>query len=552
MRPDTPFIFFSGTMGEESAVDALQEGATDYVLKQRPQRLVSAIRRALAQQEDRRRMKEAEEDILAQAQVIDLATDAIVIRDLSDTIEFINSGAERLYGYGRSELLGRRSTEFMPAALLKHFQQAKEATLRNGHWEGEMEHFTKEQKPVLVTSRWTLVRQTSRERILAISTDITEKKQLERQFFRAQRLESIGTLASGIAHDLNNILAPITMAAELLRSSNLPPADSAMLELIQQSARRGADVVRQVLTFVRGSEGQKAPIAIGTLVAEVAKMARKTFPRGIETSYSADRDLWMVLGDAGQLHQVLMNLAVNARDAMPKGGTLRISAKNLTLAGAPQVVIEVEDSGTGIEPEVLDKMFEPFFTTKEPAKGTGLGLSTVLGIVKGHGGTIDVKSTAGAGACFRIFLPAQMPAHDSRKPADPALLRGNGELILIVEDERDVRQVMAQALVQHGYRVVTAADGSEGILRLTENRSGLRAMVTGMMMPGIDGASFAQTVRSLLPSVPIIATTGLSTEEVPPGFDLILRKPCAVDCFLRAVADSLRRADHEGKKLLAH
>jgi two-component system, cell cycle sensor histidine kinase and response regulator CckA len=541
MHPTTPFIFFSGTIGEESAIDALKEGATDYVLKQRPQRLISAIRRALVEQEERRRMKEAEEQILAQAQVIDLATDAIIIRDLDDTIEFINHGAERLYGYQRAELLGRRSTEFMPPQLLKHFREVKEATIRDGHWEGEMEHFTKKQKPVLVTSRWTLVRQSNRDRILAINSDITEKKQLERQFLRAQRLESIGTLASGIAHDLNNILAPICMATELLRSSDPSPADTAMLNIIDQSARRGAEIVKQVLTFVRGSEGQRTILSVAPLITEIAKIARETFPRNIQTSYCFDPNLSLVKADAGQLHQVLMNLAVNARDAMPTGGTLKLSARNVMKAeGLRQVAIEVEDSGTGIPPEVLDKMFDPFFTTKEISKGTGLGLSTVLGIIKSHKGTIDVQSTVGKGTCFRIFLPAEEAPKTAEEERDEDVPRGSGELILLVDDEPDLRQVTAQTLMQHGYTVITAENGSEGILRFTEQMEEIRLIITDMMMPGVDGASFAKTVQAMKPSVLIIATTGHSEHYEVPVAKVLLRKPCPVDEFLRAVYETLR------------
>jgi two-component system, cell cycle sensor histidine kinase and response regulator CckA len=542
-HPLTPFIFFSGTIGEESAVDALKEGATDYVLKQRPQRLISAIHRAISESEERKRMQKAQEKILAQAQLLDLATDAIIIRDLHDTIEFLNQGAERLYGYSRSELVGRKSTDFMPPPLLQHFEEVKRVTLREGHWEGEMEHYTKEHKPVLVTSRWTLVRnkQNPEGRILAINTDITEKKLLEKQFLRTQRLESIGTLASGIAHDLNNILAPICMATELLRTGTRSPDDAPMLDIIEQSARHGADLVNQVLTFVRGTEGVRTFVSLERLVKEVAKIARETFPRNIETGYEVDKELWAVNGDAGQLHQVLMNLCVNARDAMPQGGKLFLSAKNITGSPeAPLVLVEVADSGTGIEPDVLDKMFDPFFTTKAPNKGTGLGLSTVLGIVKSHGGTIDVKSDVGRGTTFRITFPAHPAPAKSELQQQAWLPAGNGELILLVEDEPTLRQVAAQTLTQHGYKVLSAKDGSEGILRFTEKMREIQLVVTDVMMPGVDGASLAKSIRLLSPDIKIVATTGSSEHHEIPDAQVLLRKPYATDDLLKTVRDAIR------------
>lgn len=405
IRPDVPFIFFSGTIGEESAIEALKCGATDYVLKDKPKRLISAIERALSECEQRRQKRDADEKIAAQAQLLDLATDAIVVRDLEDRIEFWSQGAERLYGFTRDEMAGRKSTEFMSVASKAIFNEAKGLTLERGHWEGEMEHLTKEAKQVIVLSRWTLLRSKDGEpeRILAINTDITEKKRLEKQFLRAQRLESVGTLASGIAHDLNNILSPILAACEFLKDHQPDKQSTEMVELAMKSAHRGVGVVNQLLTFVRGSDGQRILVQTETLLKEIWSILRKTLPRGISSECEIEPGLFPILADPTQLHQVLMNLCINARDAMPNGGKLTVTAKN---TADSCILIRVEDTGTGIPASILENIFDPFFTTKEPGKGTGLGLSTVLGIVKSHGGTLKVESQEGVGTAFDIILPA--------------------------------------------------------------------------------------------------------------------------------------------------
>jgi PAS domain S-box-containing protein len=404
LAPGTPFIFYSGTIGEESAIEALKGGATDYVLKDKPKRLISAVERALREAAQREQQREADEQIVAQAQLLDLATDAIIVRDLEDRIQFWNQGAERLYGFSRSEVLGHKSTEFIPLASRQVFAEAKRTTVECGQWEGEMEHVARDGRPVLVMSRWTLVRNKSGElkRIMAINTDITEKRRLERQFLRAQRLETVGTLASGVAHDLNNILAPILMACEFLKDVQPTREAADMMEMAHKSAQRGAGVVNQLLTFVRGSDGKRTLVQPTPLLADIWNVLRKALPKSIATECEFEPGLLPIFADATQLHQVLMNLCINARDAMPNGGKLTVKARN---CGDSSISIRVEDTGTGIPADILDNIFDPFFTTKEPGKGTGLGLSTVLGIVKSHGGKVKVESREGSGTAFEIILP---------------------------------------------------------------------------------------------------------------------------------------------------
>jgi PAS domain S-box-containing protein len=355
-----------------------------------------------------------------------------------------------------------------------------------------------------------------------ISTDITAKKQLQEQFYRAQRLESLGTLASGIAHDLNNVLTPILAIAQLL-PLKFPDVDERTRELLtalESSAKRGADMVRQILAFTRGQEGNRIHLQVAHLISEVVRIARRTFPKAIEISANLPaQDPWLVCADATQLHQVFMNLMVNARDAMPDGGSLAISAENflvdenyarmnLEAHAGPYVVISISDTGTGIPPERLERIFDPFFTTKEVGTGTGLGLATVLGIVKNHGGFLQVSSTVGQGSQFRVYLPAT-EGNGSQLGPSVEVPRGQGELILVVDDEANVRQITKTSLEDYNYRVLLASDGIEAIALYAEHKDEISAVLMDLMMPNLDGWSAIRTLQKMNPQVKIIATSGL-------------------------------------------
>ncbi len=377
---------------------------------------------------DRTALIEAEERARGQAAMLDLASDAIMVRDLDHRVVFWSRGAEQLYGWLDPEIVGQSVTELFVKDQ-GAFDEAYSATLEYGEWIGSMEEKRKDGREVFVNSRWTLIREADQkpQGILVINTDITEARQLEKQFLRAQRLEAIGTLASGIAHDLNNILSPIMMAVGMLRRDVKEPGAEQMLEIIETSAARGAGVVKQVLTFARGVEGERLALQPKHLLAELSRIMSQTFPRSIEIRTDFMPGLWQVTGDATQLHQVLLNLSVNARDAIlsPPVGSERtvgrrlieLQAENVEVdehfasmnPGAqlgPHVAIRVTDTGSGMSPEIMDKIFDPFFTTKEPGKGTGLGLATVVGIVKSHGGFLTLKSEPGQGTSFKVFLPA--------------------------------------------------------------------------------------------------------------------------------------------------
>lgn len=349
--------------------------------------------------------------------------------------------------------------------------------------------------------------------------DITQRRKAEKNILRAQRLESLGTLAGGVAHDLNNTLAPILMVAELLRIRY--PDETRLIDMVQTSAKRGADMVRQLLTFAKGSDGARLCVQPGHLLKEMEKIINSTFPQHIrlETIYTGD--LHPVLGDATQLHQVLLNLCVNARDAMPKGGTLTLRAENIEICVAsPSAVGEVkpgryvgllvEDTGTGIPPEILDRIFEPFFSTKGVETGTGLGLSTVLGIVKSHDGFVRVDSNPGRGSTFSIYLP--FAADDliavSPEPKGGAEFRGNGETILVVDDDAAVRQAASSVLTAMNFQVITARDGAEGLLQAAEKQKELQAVFCDLHMPGVDGLAFTPAFKRMLPDAGVIIMSG--------------------------------------------
>jgi PAS domain S-box-containing protein len=469
--------------------------------------------------------KQAEHKIHEQAALLDVATDAIFVRDMDHHILFWNKGAERLYRWKATEVLDKSAVELLykSGKALPEFDAIEAILLKQGQWQGELQQITKEGKDIIVQSRWTLVRdETGKPKsILTVSSDITEKKQLEAQFLRAQRLESLGTLASGIAHDFNNILTPILAVAQLLplKLPNLDESSQQLLKILEGSAKRGADLVKQILSFTRGVEGSRTIVQIRHLLSDVAQVAQRTFPKSIETKTNIASNLRTVFADPTQLHQVLMNLAVNARDAMPDGGTLTISAENLWIDEnyarmhvdaevGPYVVITIADTGTGIAPEIIDSIFDPFFTTKEVGKGTGLGLSTVMGIIKNHGGFVNVHSEVRKGSRFQVYLTSSQVT-ESQAAANAELPKGNGELVLVVDDEATICEIAKNTLESHNYKVLTASNGIEAIALYAQEKDNIDVVLIDLMMPGMDGSTTILTLQRINPQVQIIAMSGL-------------------------------------------
>ena len=450
---DMPFIVFSGTIGEETAIECLKKGATDYVLKERPARLVSAVRAILKEAEERERRKKFELEL--------------------------QKSAER-------------------------------------------------------------------------------EREMETRFLRMQRMESIGALVSGIAHDLNNALVPVLMGCGFLRSDRLGAESDQVLTMIETSARRGADMLRQVLAFARGVEGNKTPVQITLILREMEKIARDTFPKNIRVRVDFGRDLWPVSGYPTQLYQVLMNLCINARDAMPAGGQLMLCANNVQLdqscaqihpdaAPGCYLLITVSDTGIGIPPEIKKKLFQPFFTTKETGKGTGLGLSTSLEIIKNHGGFITVESQVGHPTTFSVYLPAIGPA--LQPETEPKLARvpsGNGQGILVIDDEVAICEITKAALENYGYRVVVANSGPEAVQFYTDRQSQIDVAVTDSEMPFMDGHATCAALKNINPRLKIImASAGTPDPEnvkVDPNVTAFVRKPYSVEKLLTTVHEVLGKS----------
>ncbi len=542
-----PMILLTGKGEREIDIQAMKAGAADYLEKSQLNAalLERSIRYALERKHSERKIRE-------QAALLDVATDAIFVCDLDSKILFWNKAAERLYGWKSLEAIGKQTVQLWQEKSLSQLQSFFNILLKNGAWEGELKQTIKSGVEIIVESRWTLVPEFdgNSQAILVVNTDITQKKQLEGQFFRAQRLESIGTLASGIAHDLNNVLAPILMTAQLLESQLQDERSKRLLPIIVNNSKRGANLVKQVLSFTRGIEGDRAPLQLKHLITEIEQVIRETFPKTIEASISMSSDLWAVSGNATQLHQVLMNLCVNARDAMAEGGTLTISAENFFIDEnyakmnieakiGHYILIIISDTGIGISPQIQDRIFEPFFTTKELGKGTGLGLSTVLGIIKSHGGFINVYSEPRKGSKFQVYLPAQQVS-EVMEDTEPELPIGNGELILVVDDEDSIRDVTKTSLETFNYKAMTACDGIEAIAIYAEHRNEIEIVLTDMVMPVMDGLTTIRTLQKINPLVKIIAVSGLVSGDkinaaTEMGVKAFLSKPYTAKQLLQTI-----------------
>lgn len=684
---DTPFVFFSGTIGEEVAVESLKLGAVDYVLKQRPGRLCSAVRRALRNADARLRLrrteralrqseerlsivakatndvvwewnlqtdqiwfgenfsaafgypleptvpsdqwfsfihpddkqrvvaslcsliagggqiwwsehrfrrrngsyayifdrasviydgapkpvrvvgvkidvserKEAEGKIREQAALLDRTHDAIIVCDLNWHIAYWNRGAERIYGWTAGQAVGENVRQLLfPKDGPVQTEEMAKALSERGEWLGELQHCNRDRLPVIVRARSTVIQGDDGQpkSLFMINTDITEHKQLEEQFLRAQRLESLGVLVSGIAHDLNNTLVPILIGVEILEGEPLSEDAAGMVHTMGQSARRSADMIRQMLVFARGGEASKTDVQPARLLKEMCKVISDTFPKSIQCRAELGKDLALVKCVPTQIHQVLMNLCVNARDAMPERGALTLAAKNVSIrpadlaempGGRPGkfVCISVTDTGTGIPPELMAKLFQPFFTTKAPGKGTGLGLSTCQGIIKKHDGFMTVTSRVNSGTEFKVYLPAAKAA-SAELPAssivEPPV--GNGERILLIDDEEAILAMTRAALENYGYAVSTASNGLEALGIFQEHAAAIQLVITDHSLPLMGGKAIIAALRKIRPDVRVVITSG-SEKEVQDTMQQVrtegfLAKPFTTETLLRMTHQILR------------
>lgn len=672
--PETPFLFLSGTIGEERAVEALKRGATDYIIKDRPTRLIAAIRQAFAlviegdrrrrteealreneerfrqitenvvelialldlhacriyanpsyrellgevamtpgidafgevHPEDRGRVRaafaqvvrtgatqsceyrlllsdgsvreleshasvlrdagarivnvlfvsrdvtarrETEARLREQASLLDRARDAIVATDLDHRIFYWNSSAERLYGWKAGEVFGHRLDTLELGFDPTRFAAARAQLLTTGEWRGDFRLQTKTGGTVLVESTWSLVVENDgRPRsILAIDTDVTERKKLETQLVRAQRMESIGTLAGGVAHDLNNVLTPILLSIELLASKMTSEEDRRLIEKTKASATHGAALVQQLLAFARGADAKRIRLEPATALADLRNLIRQSLPTTIELALSAGEKPWAIQADATQFKQVLINLCINARDAMPHGGRITIATKNLMVDAelarvnpgtepGPFVRISVIDDGMGIAVGIIDKIFDPFYTTKAAGKGTGLGLSMVAGILKSHGGFVQVESEPGRGSTFHLYFPAVPEAAPPPRVESVAPERGEGEAILLIDDEEVVRDTLQLLLQRAGYRVFPAKDGGSGVSEYDKRKDEISLVITDMMLPDQLGTQIIKSLRQRDADLPIIAISGMMGSG---HFDELLQLKPPVVCLAKPLSPAV-------------
>lgn len=497
------------------------------------------------------------------AGILASAMDAIITVDEEQRVVLFNAAAEKMFHCASAEALGQPLDRFIPVRMreahrqhIRNFGDTR-VTQRTMGKLRSLSGLRADGEEFPIEASISQVDAEDHKLYTVIIRDITEKKRLESQFLRAQRMESIGTLAGGIAHDLNNVLSPILTAVELLQMRFTDESSQRLLNILHTNAVRGSEMVKQVLSFARGVEGDYAPLQPKHLVKEIVKILSDTLPKNIEITCSNPAEMWNVRGDATQLHQVLMNLCVNARDAMSQGGRLHIEAENVeidehysrmdaALKPGRYVLISVIDTGTGIPESNLSKIFDPFFTTKEAGQGTGLGLSTVAGIVRSHGGFVNVYSELGRGSQFKIYLPAlETLQASSAQAARPDLPLGNGELIMVVDDESAIREIARETLHTFGYQVLTASDGTEALALFAQHRDEVRCVITDMMMPFLDGPATIRALRKLAPQLKIIATSGLkangkTSEAAQLGVATFLPKPYTAEALLKALAAELK------------
>ena len=500
--------------------------------------------------------KRAEAKVFNQSLLLDQARDALIIRDLEDNLLYWNQGAERIYGWSAEEVLGKNIRSLYFRGRHSELEQAKRKLLNAGHWEGELRQLTREGEEIVVESHWQLVSSVDGKRsIIAINRDITENKELEAQYLRLQRVEGLGSLAKGIAHDLNNVFTPALLALRTLSMKFRDDESRELLEVLELCCRNGADLVYQLLDFARGTEGERILLQPQHIIKEVVNILNKTMLEPVNVKLRITDDLWPVNGNPTQLTQILLNLGVNARDAMPHGGELTITARNLTIRKVPRaanapiqpgpfVVIGVSDTGQGIPSDIRDKIFEPFFTTKPDGKGSGIGLSTVRKIVATHGGFIKVSSKIGVGTRFDVYLPvAGSPVAKSKgPPIQDALIEGNGEMILIFDNDAFVRRMIKFALDSNGYRTLAASNRREALSLFQRHRREIRAVLIDMKF-GDRRRELIKSLKARAAAVKVIALSALMENEETAelqGVEAVLSKPFSAETLLNSVGEALR------------
>jgi PAS domain S-box-containing protein len=517
----------------------------------------SNIRRLRHEERERRRFEEIYRTIF------ETTGSATIIVEEDTTISMVNREFENLSGYSKKDIEGRKSwTEFVEA-------EDRERLLEY--------HAKRQSDPASVPSRYEFkfvsrhgairnifiaiaVIPDTKQSIAAL-LDVTEKKELEMKYLRAQRLDSIGTLGGGIAHDLNNILAPILLSTHSLMRSAEDPVNRRLLSIIETSTKRGAELTKQILTFARGFQGEFMDVKPRYLLKEIESIIRATFPRMIDIDINIADNLREIKGEPIQIHQALLNVCINARDAMPDGGTLTISADNAVVdernraaypdaAPGTYIQLSITDTGHGIPVDVREKLFMPFFTTKTDGKGTGLGLPTVEYILNRHGGFLSIDTEVGRGTTFHLFFPASADERERPEGEDPdrPVYMGNNDLLLLVDDDAAVTEITAEVLKSHGYRVVSAINGADGVAKYLRYKDEIALVLTDNNMPIMDGTEMVRRLIDIDPDVRILMTSGMDEETAAfdaghPNIVGFIQKPYTTRVLLEKLYTALQVAD---------
>jgi hypothetical protein len=583
--PDTPFILVSGTLGEDAAVESLRSGATDYVLKTRMNRLAPAVRRAVEELEQRRTRRAVERALERERKflraLLESLESGVMACDQDGALTLINRATRELCG-----MTGDAAADGWPAEVRllgadgrTPLEPGREPLERARRGEvlrsDELTIALPGAMRVVLASGQPIVDDLG-TRLGAVVTleDVTERRHLERQLRQAQRMEAMGKLAAGVAHDFNNLLTVINGYCHLARSGPKSMEEvTPHLEEIAKAGERAADLTRQLLAFSRQQVLEPRLLDLSAVVSEMEKMVRRVIGADIELVFRAGRDLGRIHADVGQMEQVLLNLIVNARDAMEKGGTITVETANVEvdsgganltdgkvlrrvagpLSFTPDVpaghyaTLTVTDTGCGMDADTASRIFEPFFTTKEAGRGTGLGLSTVHGIVTQSGGHIEVHSEPGRGACFRVYLPRAKAGAETDGPAAESSPPQSGtETILVVDDDQVLLHLVSEILTLQGYTVLQAGSGNAALGLLADRGRKIDAVVTDVVMPGLSGREVAQRLESQWPDLPIVFMSGYLAESPDQVGSLLvsrvafLQKPFSPEVLLervRAVLD---------------
>jgi PAS domain S-box-containing protein len=565
--PDVPFLFISGTIGEERAIEALKLGATDYVLKQNLSRLGPAVQRALEERGEREGRRRAEWAVQEQRaflrQVIDISPTFMFAKDRQGRFTLVNAKLADAYGVTVEEVLGKTDADLNPnAEEVEAFRRDDEEVMASGMEkivpEEPMTDASGKRRWLYTVKRPLLGPSGTAEQLLGVALDITDRKQTEDQLRQAQKMEAIGQLAGGVAHDFNNILGVIVGYADMLLK-DLGPRHPGVrrLEQIHKAADRATALTRQLLAFSRKQILQPRVLDLNAVVGEVEAMLVRLIGANIQIIAVPAAGLGRVKADPGQVEQVIVNLAVNARDAMPQGGKLIIETANVSLdetfrrvhPGAqtgPHVVLAVSDTGCGMDADTLPRIFEPFFTTKDKGKGTGLGLSTVYGIVKQSGGYVTVYSEPGRGTTFKVYLPRVEEPLDQAAAAPraaPAAPRAVGT-VLLVEDEAALRSMIQEILEEAGYSVLSSATPEEAIDAARSHPGPVHLLLSDVVMPRMGGRDLAAQVSALRPGLRVLYMSGYTDEAIVHHGMLdagthFLQKPFTSDALLDRVRDLL-------------